>query len=85
MLHRRILSRVAVLFAVGAVACEGEPEPTNGPDVNAESSALSQNAVPRICKPPVSAGIGFRCPQAGCCLQKSNFTWPPTYFCYDFI
>jgi hypothetical protein len=81
MIHRRVVSLLAVLLAAGAVACGSVPEPENETELNAQSSAFTE--VIFTCKPPIATTIGLRCPQAGCCLQKSNFTSPPTYFCYD--
>ena len=81
MIYRRAVSFLAVLLAVGTMACGSASEIENGTDVNAQGSPLTDDTFQ--CKPPVATGIGFRCPQAGCCLQKKNYTSPPTYFCYD--
>jgi len=81
MIHRRAISCLALFLALGAGACGGEPESETGTTANAESSALTDDTF--TCKPPIATTIGIRCPQAGCCLQKRNYTSPPTYFCYD--
>ena len=80
MILRRTFSFVAVLLALGAAGCGGEPDTGDGTAAKAESSAL--NRWDFTCKPPVG-GTSFHCPQAGCCLLKNNFTSPPTYSCYD--
>jgi len=82
MVCRRMVSLVAMLFALGTAAACGEPEGEKQPDVNAETSALTQHAAAFICKAPVG-GAAFHCPQAGCCLLKNNYTSPPSYSCYD--
>jgi len=83
MIHlRTIVSLVALLFALGAAACGTEGDTENGADLNANSSAVLKDDN-FTCKPPRATTIGFACPQAGCCLQKRNYTSPPSYFCYD--
>lgn len=82
MIHLRTAGLIVMLLALGAAGCGGPPETENETNLNVESSALQPNSDIRICKPPISIGIAFQCPQAGCCLQRT-FTSPPRYFCYD--
>jgi hypothetical protein len=83
MIHRRIVGVITILVALGALGCGSAPDAENETDLNAEVAALQTNVVIRTCGGPVATTVGLRCPQPGCCLQKNNFTSPPSYFCYD--